>query len=260
LGQLQNISTRARVQTGDNRMIGGFIITGTDAKRVIVRGIGPSLQISGVPFAGRLEDPVLQLFGQNNTLLATNNDWKETQQTEIEQTGLAPTSDLESAIVRTLPPGAYTAVLSGKDHSSGVGVVEAYDLAPAGGSQLANISTRSFVETGENVMIGGFIIGPSDGGGARVLVRAIGASLSRSGVPHAMQNPTLELRGANGALLASNDDWRTNEAQVQATGAAPTEDSESALVADLPPGNYTAIVSGKDNTTGVAVVEVYGLP
>ncbi|MFN2476157.1 MAG: hypothetical protein ABR526_07450 [Chthoniobacterales bacterium] len=258
-GTLQNVSTRAHVQTGDRVMIGGFIITGTDPKRVIIRGIGPSLQISGVPFAGRLEDPVIDLRDSSNSLLASNDNWRDTQETEIRDTGLAPTNDRESAIVRTVAPGAYTAVLRGKNETSGVAVIEAYDLSGTSASQLANISTRSFVQTGENVMIGGFIVGPQTGGGARVLVRAIGPSLARSSVPEPMQDPMLELRDASGALLSANDDWRTNEAQVQATGVPPMDERESALVADLPPGAYTAVVSGKGGTTGVALVEVYAV-
>jgi hypothetical protein len=259
LGRLQNIATRARVQTGDKPMIGGFIVTGTESKRVLLRAIGPSLEISGVAFVGRLEDPVMELRDGNNVVLASNDNWRDTQETEIRDTGLAPTNDQESAIVRTLAPGAYTAVLRGKNDTSGVAVAEAYDLSGTTASQLANISTRSFVQTGENVMIGGFIIGPESGGGVRVLVRAIGPSLARFSVPEPMQDTTLELRDASGALVAGNDDWRSNEAQIQATGAAPTDERESALVTDLPPGAYTAVVSGKGGATGVALVEVYAL-
>lgn len=255
-GQLQNIATRARVQTGDNVLIGGLIVTGTEPKRVIIRAIGPSLEISGVPFQGRLEDPVLELRDQNQLLLATNDNWKDTQRAEIEATGIPPRHDLESAIVRTLEPGAYTAVMSGNGATSGVGVVEVYDLASDSASRLANISTRGVVETGENVMIGGFIIGP-DGRGARVLLRAIGPSLTASGVPNALQDPTIELRDSTGALLATNDNWRENQAEVQATGAAPRDDRESALIAALSAGNYTAVVKGKNNSVGVALVEVY---
>ena len=257
-GRLQNISTRARIQTGDNIMIGGFIVTGADPKRVIVRAVGPSLEISGVPFAGRLEDPVLDLYDRNGLLLGRNDNWRDAQQAEIEQSGLPPEHERESAIIRTLLPGSYTASMYGKDGSTGVGVVEAYDLDPAPASRLANISTRAFVETGENVMIGGFIIGPGEGG-ARVLVRGIGPSLASSGVPNPMQDPTVELRDGNGALRAQNDDWRQNQAQVQPTGAAPIDDREAALVADLSAANYTAVLRGKADTTGVALVEVYHL-
>lgn len=256
LGQLLNISTRANVQTGDGVMIGGFIVSGSDAKKVLLRAIGPSLTISGVPFEGRLLDPVLDLYDSSGLLLYHDNDWKDTQQSEIEATGLAPTDDRESAIVMTLRAGAYTGVVSGKNGSSGVGVVEVYDLAQAS-SRLANISTRGLVGAGDYVEIGGFIVGPNSGGGARVLVRGLGPSLSD--VPNRLEDPALELHDSNGALLAANDDWTTNQTEIAATGAAPSDNRESAVVADLAPGSYTAILSGKNDTTGIGSVEVYHL-
>ena len=178
-GQLLNISTRLRVQTGDNVLIGGLILTGSQPKKIIVRGIGPSLTADGAPLAGRLADPTLDLF-QGDTLLASNDNWKETQQTEIEQTTIPPSNDLESAIVRTLEPGAYTAVLRGKNNSTGIGLIEAYDLEQAANSKLANISTRGLVETGDQVLIAGIIAGGGSGGNTRVVVRAIGPTLRRS--------------------------------------------------------------------------------
>jgi hypothetical protein len=254
---LGNISTRLRVETGDNALIGGFIVTGTDPKRVIIRGIGPSL--SSV-FSGALADPTLELF-QGGTLLASNDNWKTDQQAEIEATGIPPTNDLESAIVRTLTPGSYTAVLRGKDSSTGIGVVEAYDLDSAANSTLANISTRGLVETGDNVMIGGLIIGPAGSESATVVVRAIGPTLGNAGVSGALQDPTLDLVNSEGVVIRSNNDWReSQEAQLIATGIAPTDDRESALIETLAPGGYTAIVRGVGSTTGVGLVEVYHLP
>ena len=255
---LLNISTRLQVLTGDNVLIGGFIITGTAAKKVIVRGIGPSL--NGVGAA--LQDPVLELH-QGNLIIASNDDWKE-HQAEVEATAIPPTNNFESAIVATLMPGAYTTILSGKNNGSGVGVVEVYDLDPSANAKLGNISTRGLVDTGGNVMIGGLIIsGGAGGGSARVIVRAIGPSLSAIGVPNALLDPTLELHDASGATIASNDNWKTRpdgssqRGEVEATALMPTQDMESALVQTLAPGSYTMIVRGANNTTGVAVVEAY---
>jgi uncharacterized delta-60 repeat protein len=253
---LLNISTRLRVLTGDNALIGGFIITGTAPKRVIVRAIGPSLTDSGVP--GALTDPVLELHGPGGFITITNDNWRDTQQSEIEATGIPPSNNLESAIVATLPPGAYTAIVRGQSDGTGVGLVEAYDLDSAADSQLANISTRGFVDTGENVMIGGLIGGPASAGGGPMLVRAIGPSLG--GVQGALQDPTLELRNGAGSLIASNDDWRdTQQAAIEATGIQPSNEKESAILSTLAPGNYTAIVRGTNNGTGVGLVEVYNL-
>jgi hypothetical protein len=265
--QLLNISTRMRVQSGDNSVIAGFIITGTDPKKVIIRGIGPSL--SG--FNGTLANPVLELH-QGNVTLATNDDWKTksdgtSQQAEVEGTTIPPTNDLESAIVTTLNPGSYTAILSGKNGGTGIGVVEVYDLAQSANSELANISTRGFVETGLNVMIGGLIVGGNNADGkATVLVRAIGPSLTGSGLQGVLLDPTLALHNANGATMATNDNWKINdqtqqsqESAIKATTIPPQNDLESAIVATLSPGPYTAVVQGKNGGTGVALVEVYNL-
>jgi hypothetical protein len=257
IGQLQNISTRLRVLGGDNVSIGGFIIPGPDPKRVIVRGIGPSLGNFGVPDV--LADPTLELHAGDGTLIATNDNWKSDQEAEIEGTGLQPTNDLEAAIVATLPAdgAGYTAILRGKNGTTGVGLVEAYDLDAAANSKLANISTRGFVDTGDNAMIGGFILG---GGSAEVIVRAIGPSLTAFGVAGALQDPTLELHDGFGTLIVSNDNWKeTQQAEIEATGLQPTNDLESAIVMTLLPAPYTAIVRGKNDTTGVALVEVYEL-
>lgn len=249
--RLLNIATRMRVLTGDNGLIAGFIVTGTEQKKVLIRGLGPSLPLSGV-----LPDPILELH-DSNTTLATNDNWKDSQQAEIEATGIPPGNDLEAAIVRTLNPGSYTAVLRGKNNGTGVGLVEVYDLSQNSASQLANISTRGFVDTGDNVMIGGIIVG---GGVAKVMIRSIGPSLSAVGVPGALQDPVLELRDANAQLVAQNDNWKDTQQQaIIDTTIPPSDDRESAIVQTLGAGNYTAVVHGKNNATGVALVELYNL-
>jgi hypothetical protein len=256
-GKLLNISTRANVGTGDDVVIGGFIITGTDAKTALLRGIGPSMNVAGSPVPGRLEDPVIALYDSSGTQIAVNNDWRDSQRAEIEATGLAPGDDLESALLATLDPGAYTVHLLGLNGRTGIGLVEIYDLTPAN-SRLANISTRARVESGDNAVIGGFIIGPNNDPGAQVLIRGIGPSINS--VPNPLQDPTIELHDGNGALLSSNDNWKTNEAQIRATGLPPTDDRESALVFSGAPGNYTVLLQGRNNTAGTGVVEVYQLP
>ena len=265
--RLLNISTRMRVQTGQNTLIAGFIVTGTDPKQVIIRGIGPSLSGVGVV----LSDPVLELH-QGNLTLATNDNWQTrsdgtSQQAEVQATTVPPGNDLESAIVTTLNPGSYTAILSGKNGGTGVGVVEVYDLGRAANSELGNISSRGFVETNDNVMIGGFIVGGDNADGkATVLVRAIGPSLTGSGLQDVLPDPTLELHDGNGGTVATNDNWKVNdqtqqsqESAVRATTISPTNDLESAIVTTLSPGPYTAVVRGKNAGTGVALVEVYNL-
>ncbi len=252
-----NISTRLAVQTGDNVLIAGFIITGEKPRDVVVRAIGPSL--AGAGLTGVLADPTLELHDSTGALIATNDNWKDDQQAEIEATGLAPTNDAESALVAKLAPGTYTAVVRGTNDGTGIGLAEVYDLNQATPSKLANISTRGFVDTGENVMIGGFVARPGGGTETSVILRAIGPSLDAI-VENALADPTLELHDSSGALVAANDNWKeSQQAEIQATGLAPTDDAESALVALLPPGSYTAIVRGKEGTTGVALVELYSL-
>ena len=253
---LLNISTRMRALTGENVLIGSFIITGPEDKRVIIRGIGPSLSTF---FSGVLANPTLQLF-QGSTLLASNNDWKDDDRAAIEATGIPPTNDFESAIVRTLPPGAYTAILRGLGDTTGIGVVEAYDLNRTANSRLANIATRGFVDAGDSVMIGGLIIGPAGGGCATIVVRAIGPSLTGLGIAGALQNPTLVLVNSDGMVIRSNDSWRDSQAnEIIATGLQPSDDREATLIEMPAPGSYTAIVRGVENTTGVGLVEVYQL-
>jgi hypothetical protein len=251
---LGNISTRLAVETGDNVLIGGFIITGTAPKNVLVRAIGPSL-----PLVGALADPILELRDQAGALITSNDNWMDSpNKQEIIDTTIPPGDDRESAILSQLDPGAYTAIVRGVNGSTGIGLVELYDIARTGDSELANISTRGLVQTGDNVLIGGFILlGAST---EQVLVRAIGPSLSSAGIANPLLDPTLELHDGNGALLTSNDDWKdTQQSEIEATGIPPTDDRESALIATLAPGNYTAIVRGVGDMTGVGLVEAYHL-
>jgi hypothetical protein len=251
-----NVSTRLRIDAGDNAGIGGFIITGNDPKKVMIRAIGPSLGKAGV--VGALADPALQVFDASGRQLGENDNWNASR-TETLLSGLAPTDEHESALVLSLNPGAYTAVVRGVTANAGVAVVEVYDLgASQNSSRLANLSTRGSVGTGENVMIGGFIIGGTQV--TRVVVRAIGPSLTNFGVTGALIDPMLEVHDGNGALLAQDDDWRMYQEQpLIQTGLAPTDDRESAMLLFLQPGAYTAIVRGKNDSTGVGLVEIYNL-
>ena len=195
-------------------------------------------------------------------MIASNDNWRDNPvwAAELEAVGLAPGFDFESAIVATLPPGAYTAIMSGKNGSTGMGLVEVYDLDPAGDAQLANISTRGLVRTGDGVVIGGFILG-GNAGQASVLLRAIGPSLATVGIVNALADPTLELRDSNGVLLQYNDNWKdSQQAAIEATGIPPQNDLEAAILATLLPGSYTAIAAGKDGSMGVGLIEVYNLP
>jgi uncharacterized delta-60 repeat protein len=253
-----NIATRGRVGAGDNAMIGGFIISGDMPRKVVVRAIGPSLQ-NMMP--GAISDPVLQLRAADGLLVRESDNWKEdpAQAVEIEASGVAPRNDFESALVVTLAPGNYTAAVTGKNGAAGVGLVEVYDVSESPGSQLANLSTRGAVQSAENVMIGGFILGGGDGA-SHVLIRALGPSLTDAGVRNALANPTLELHDENGALLSKNDNWKDQQqTAIEQTGIPPGNDSDSAILADLVPGAYTAVVAGKDETTGIALIELYHL-
>jgi hypothetical protein len=223
---------------------------------MLIRGIGPSLTGSGVPNV--LTDPVLELHGPGAFVTATNDNWRQTQEVEIQATGIPPTDDLESAIVAVLAPGAYTAVMRGNGNSSGVGLVEVYDLNQEVDSKLANLSTRAHVSTSENIVIAGFMLGGSSND--RIVVRGIGPSLSATGLADVLADPVLELRDTNGTLLNANNDWQDNAAsaaELIAAGLAPTNNLEAAIVTTLPPGGYTALLAGQNNGTGIGVVEVY---
>jgi len=255
-GHLRNISTRLQVLNGNNVMIGGFTVDGSTSKNVLLRALGPTLTQFGV--TGVLADPTLQLFNGSGNPMWFNDNWKDTQQAGIQASGLVPANDVESAIRISLPPGNYTAILRGKNNSTGTALLETYDVDQSTTATLTNISTRGFVETGQNAMIGGFI--PSNGP-VKVIVRALGPTLSGFDVPDVLADPTLELRDSSGNLIASNDNWaETQQAAIQASGYAPPNAKESAIIVVRPPDNTTAIVRGKNNTTGNALVEVYTLP
>jgi hypothetical protein len=252
--QTSNLATRLQVLPGDNAMIGGFIITGAHAKNVLIRALGPSLAGAGV--SGPLQNPSLELHDSSGEVVVLNDNWKDWQRIDIEASGISPADDREAAIMQILQPGAYTAVVRGDP--GGVALLEVYDLQATPNSRLANLSTRGFVDLGDNVMIGGFIVGaPSN-----YVVRAMGPSLATAGVSNPLPDPILELHDGNGAVLKTNDDWQTdaNAGQVQAAGLAPSNAKESALYLNLGAGNYTAIVRGTHDSTGIGLVEVYNVP
>jgi hypothetical protein len=255
-GRLAQISTRGNVGTGDNVMIGGFIIPGTENKTVILRAIGPSLGALGVP--GVLQNPVLELHDGSGGLIATNDDWRSDQEQEIIETGIPPTNDKESALVASLAPGNYTAVVSGLAGGSGIALVEVYDLTPESG-KLANISTRALVGIDDNVLIGGFIvIGPQS---EQLVIRGIGPSLTNQGVPDALGNPYLEIYNSNGDLFRSNDNFGNTASvdTIRDLGLAPGNFQESAVYFEAAPGNYTAILRPVNFVPGVGLVEIYGV-
>jgi cyclophilin family peptidyl-prolyl cis-trans isomerase len=258
-GRPVNLSTRMQVGTGDNALIAGFIMSGSAPKRLAIRAMGPS---TGLP--GSIVDPTLELHNSGGTI-ATNDNWQSApNKQDIIDFGLAPGSPTESVILTTVPSDpngmAYTAVMRGTFNTTGLGVVEVYDLDGGPGSTLLNISTRGQVGADPNALIGGFILGGSES--KKILVRAIGPSLTAFGVPNALTNPTLELRDQNAALIDSNDDWMNSpqKTQIQNSGLAPTDPKESAVLQTLAAGQYTAIVHGANGGTGVGSVEVYQLP
>ena len=262
--QLLNISTRGRVQADPNELIGGFIVTGANPKKIAVRALGPSLSTFGV--TGFLPDPVLELHNSSGALIASNDDWQQASNSADIPISLQPQNNAESVILATLAPNtSYTAIVRGKDAAAGVALVEVYDLNPSDGAILGNISTRALVGAADNVMIGGLIVGNGTANG-KVLVRGIGPSLRQSGISNALADPALELHDGNGALIASNDNWKTRpdgssqQTEIEATTIPPTNDLESAILATLPAGNYTAIIAGKTATAGVALIEAYNLP
>ena len=255
--KLANISTRINAGTGNNQLVGGFIITGDQQKKVIVRAIGPSLAPFGV--GSVLADPTLELHGPTGALLASNDNWGDSQRAEIEATGIPPANALESAIVRMLAPGAYTAVARGRDGGTGTALVEVYDLNATSNSTLANISTRGAVGAESEVIIGGFIIF-GNGGSTRVLVRSVGPSLASSGITNAMPDPTLELRDSNGTLIVENDNWKDGpQTEIEETTLAPANDLESVIVTALPSGPYTAVIRERNGQSGIGLFEVYNL-
>jgi hypothetical protein len=263
---LLNASTRLQVGLVDHVAISGFIVGGTGTKRLMLRAIGPSLSQSGI--TDPLADPYLELHDQTGAIIATNDNWATTeiggaivadQQAEILASTVAPTDPAEAAMIVDLSPGAYTAVVRGANNGTGIGLAEVYDLSQSAPATLANLSTRGFVQTGADVLIGGFILGGS--GSSNVVVRALGPSLLQLGVSDALVDPTLDLRDANGTLVASNDNWAdTQEAEIAGSGLAPSDSREAAIEQTLSAGNYTATVSGKNGSSGVGLVEIYNLP
>jgi hypothetical protein len=257
--QALNLSTRMLVQTGENVGIAGFIITGTAPKHVLLRAIGPS--ITGLSNA--LDDPMLELYRPGASTV-TNDNWRDdpSQEAAILATGIPPANDREAAIDATLNPGAYTAIIRGKFNSSGIALIEVYDLSPTVLAKLANISTRAFVFSGDSIVIAGFILG-GNSGSDNIVVRGIGPSIGcGGGCPSLLQNPTLELRDNNGALLVANNDWQDNPAQaseISGAGLAPMNSREAAVATALPPGLYTVLLAELDHGTGLGLVEVFDL-
>jgi hypothetical protein len=252
-----------RTDTGNNVGIGGFTIDGTVAKHVLIRAIGPSLTKFGFSAAEVLSDPTLEVHGPGAFGTITNNNWRDSQEAVIKADGLAPTNDLEAAIDANLPPGAYTAIVRGNTGTpqAGICLFEVYDLDTAAASKLANLSTRAFVGTGNNVVIAGFVLGNNQGND-RIVVRGLGPSLAGFGITNTLADPTLELRDETGSLILANNDWQDNPvqaAEITADGLAPSNTKEAAIAATLPPGLYTAILAGLNNTQGVGTVEVYDL-
>ncbi len=257
------------MQTGDNVLIAGFIIGGSAPKKILIRGLGPSLTSRAVLIPNRMSDPRLELH-QGSPTIAQNDDWQTAGICTIAcedpgqiPSGFRPSDSRESAIYITLQPGTYTVGMQPSGSTvTGVGLVEVYDFDPAAqaaNAQLKNVSTRGFVQTGDNVMIGGFITSGGNGF-TEVVIRGLGPSLP--GIANELANPTLELRDGNGVLVSSNDDWKENAQQaaaIQASGLALSNDLESAIFARLPAGGYTAIVAGKNGTSGVGLVEVYNV-
>lgn len=256
--QSLNLSTRSYTSTGENTLIGGFIISGTHSKTIVLRALGPSLGDSGL--SGVLKDPVLTVFDSSGRLVATNDNWQsDPNHFLVSSNGLAPSRLVESATAQTLTPGAYTVEVNGKNSAPGIGLVELYDLSPLSDSKLANISTRGYVGNGDDVLISGLIVGNVDS--ATVIVRALGPSLAPLGVGNVLANPTLTIYDSNGSAIAANDDWQDdgNFLDVEKNNLAPGDAAESAIVLHLPAGAYSAIVSGIDGGAGVGLVEAYDL-
>ena len=252
---LGNISTRLGVGTNEDVLIGGFIIGGNGLKQLVLRALGPTLTQFGVN--GVLQNPALELHNSAGGLITSNDDWAQASNAQSIPANLRPPNSLESAILTGLDPGSYTAIVRGINNTTGVALLELYDIDPTASSHLANISTRGLVQTDSNVMIAGLIVQSNS---EEVIVRALGPTLSQFGVANALADPTLELRDTNGTLIASNNNWKdTQQSDIQASGYAPLNDLESALIRTLAPANYTAIVRGVNGTTGVALVEVYAL-
>ena len=251
-----NLSTRVNVQAGDNAAIGGFILRGTASVRILIRGLGPSLAGS-VP--DPLQDPTLELYDSTGAAIDFNDNWQDTEAAQISGTGIPPEHDREAALIRTLPPGAYTVVERGVSDSTGNALFELYDLDADSDAQLVNLSTRGRVGSADNVMIGGFVIGGAPSR-TTILVRALGPSLTTKGVSDALADPAMVVRDANGSAVEANDNWGdTQRTQIETLGLTPESERESAALLSVGPGNYTAVVEGVGSATGVGLVELYNL-
>lgn len=243
-------------------MIGGFIVTGNVPKPVVLRGVGPSLAGAGLPAAQLLNDPVIELHGADGSLITSNDNWKDSpQRAQIEGTLFQPRDNREAVIMATLPPAAYTVILAGSGKTTGIGLVEVYDVDQGMDSRLANISTRGFAQAADGVMIGGFTLGgnPAD---ARVAIRGIGPSLAGVGLSNVLADPTLALYDANGTILIANDNWTDDPvaaAELSKSGLALPGPKESGIFTSLPPGPFTAILAGKNGEVGIGLIEVYDL-
>jgi len=261
-----NVSTRLPVGKDDDVLIEGFIVQGPSGstKKILVRALGPFLRQFGITDA--LANPTLEIHDSSGATVATNNDWKNTQvgglitgdqAGEISSSGLAPTDDLESAIIANLAPGSYTAVVRGVNNTSGTGIVDAFDLSGSSPVRVVNVATRGFVQAGDKLMVAGFIV---QNGSVKAVLRAIGPSLLAVGINNALPDTTLQLRDQNGDIVMENDNWKSDQRQeLENTGLQPSHDLEAALVTTIPPGLYTAQVRGKNDASGTGVVEIYFL-
>jgi hypothetical protein len=256
--QVLNLSTRGMVASDEGALIGGFIVAGTDSKSVVLRALGPSLAGSGV--SDTLADPAFTLYDASGAVVTSNDDWEaDPGASEIAANGLAPSDPAEAAAIQTLAPGAYTFVVTGKDLTSGIGLVEAYDLSPLANSKLANLSTRGAVGTGDDVLISGFIVG--EVASNTVVIRAVGPSLAAAGIANPLSDPMLTVYDSNGAAIASNDNWQDDlsAADLTARELAPTDAAEAATILHLPAGAYTTIANGAGGATGIGLVEIFDL-
>ena len=253
--QLQNISSRLLIQTGNNVGIAGFVVEGTDPKKLLIRGLGPTLAHFNV--TGVMQNPTLELHDGSGSLIATNDNWKDTQQAQITATQLAPPEDAEAAILATLRPGTYTAIQTGAGGGTGAGLIEVYDVDPLAASRLINISTRGLVQGGNHVLIAGCSLAGGSGSN-EIVIRALGPSLVPLGVNNALPDPVVTLYDSNANAITANDNWKdSQQSAIENTGLQPPNDLDAAILATLPTGNYTAIVTDKNGSTGVGLVEVY---
>lgn len=254
--QLQNISSRLMIQTGNSVGIAGFVIGGSEPKKLLIRGLGPTLTQFNI--TGVMPNPTLKLYDGSGSLITTNDDWKSTQEAAITATQLAPPNDLEAAILATLQPGAYTVIQADATGAPGVGLLEAYDLNPLASSRLLNLSTRGLVQTGTRALIAGCSVAADSND---VVVRALGPSLRALGVDNALADPVVTLYDSNANVIAANDNWKdSQQSALESTGLQPPDDLDAAILARLPRGNYTAIVTGKNGSAGIGLVEIYAVP